>query len=86
MIKGVKNMKKRLFKLLAIMLCLMLVLTACSKSDADEDDVRRDRRRTVTDTPDEDKPTDVITDVPKVTVTVEPTEGVVNVGDRKSVV
>ena len=74
-------MKKKLFKLLAIMLCLMLVLSACSKSDADEDDVRRDRRRTVTDTPDEDKPTDVITDVPKVTVTLEPTEGVVNIDD-----
>lgn len=66
-------MKKNLFKLLAIMLCFMFALTACSKDDTDEDDNRRDRRRTVTDAPEEDKPTEAITDAPTVTVTDAPT-------------
>ena len=74
-------MKKKLFKLLAVMLCLMLVLTACGKDEPEEDNDRRGGRRTVTDTPDEDKPTDAITDVPTVAVTDVPTADVVTEND-----
>lgn len=74
-------MKKKLFKLLAVMLCLMLVLTACGKDEPEEDDDRRGGRRVVTDTPDEDKPTDAITDVPTVAVTDVPTADVVSEND-----
>ena len=69
-------MKKKLYKLLAVMLCLMLVLTACGKDEPEEDNDRRGGRRTVTDTPDEYKPTDAITDVP--------TAGVVGENDINS--
>lgn len=65
-------MKKRLFKLMALMLCLMLVFTACSKKDSDEDDDRRGGRRTVKDTPNEDNITDDVTNVPTVAVTDVP--------------
>ena len=74
-------MKKKLFKLLAVMLCLILVLTACGKDEPEEDNDRRGGRRTVTDTPDEDKPADAITDVPTVAVTDVPTAGVVGEND-----
>ena len=65
-------MKKSLFKLMALMLCLMLVFTACSKKDSDEDDDRRGGRRTVKDTPNEDNITDDVTNVPTVAVTDVP--------------
>ena len=67
-----KKMKKRLFKLMALMLCFMLVFTACSKKDSDEDDDRRGGRRTVKDTPNEDNITDDVTNVPTVAVTDVP--------------
>lgn len=72
-------MKKRLFKLFAIMLCLCLVFTACSKAEPEEDEGRG--RRRVTDVPDDDIDKDVmviskdekldniVTDVPDANVT-----------------
>ena len=70
-------MKKKLFKLLAVMLCLCLVLTACSKDDTEDDNDRRNRR-TATETPEEDKPTEAVTDVPTVTEAAVPTETEIN--------
>lgn len=52
------KMKKRLFKLLAVMLCLCLVFTACSKAEPEEDEGRG--RRRVTDVPDDDIDKDVM--------------------------
>ena len=69
-------MKKKLFKLMALMLCFMLVFTACSKDDSDENEDRRGGRRTVTDTPNEDKLPDDVTDVPTVAVTDVPSQDV----------
>ena len=76
-------MKKKLFKLMVVMLCLIIVLTACSKSDIDEDDHKNGSKPIVTVTTDEDKPTDYITDIPAVKVTDMPTTGVIEKDDTK---
>ena len=76
-------MKKKLFKLMVVMLCLIIVLTACSKSDIDEDDHKNGSKPIVTVTTDEDKPTDYITDIPAVKVTDMPTTGVIEEDDTK---
>ena len=82
-------MKKKLVKSFAVMLCLILVLTACSKVDTDKGDDKNSDGHTVTVTPDKDKPADVITNVPTtVAVTDVPATGVINeyetiAGDKK---